>query len=100
MAMKACPYRKDFFAKLGSPQDVVLQQMSVWLAALEAIVKQIMAFIEPYSSALYLIRRSFSSDLGSRAHAAFEPTLPRGPVEMGRRALDRQSACSSDIESI
>lgn len=50
MAMKACPYRSDFYAKLGSPLDVVLEQMRAWVTALENIVKQIQAFIEPYAS--------------------------------------------------
>jgi hypothetical protein len=44
LAMKACPYRKDFFQKLGSDQTVVLEKLKVWLAALENIVKIIMDF--------------------------------------------------------
>lgn len=37
MAMKACPYRKDFFAKLGSDQAKVDAQLKTWLAALQKI---------------------------------------------------------------
>ncbi|RLV89482.1 Pleckstrin y domain-containing family A member [Spathaspora sp. JA1] len=44
LAMKACPYRKDFFAKLGADQDKVEQQLKTWLEALEEIVKIIMDF--------------------------------------------------------
>lgn len=44
LAMKACPYRKDFFAKLGADQTRVAEQLAVWLAALENIVLVIMAF--------------------------------------------------------
>lgn len=44
LAMKSCPYRKDFFAKLGADQEKVTQQLEVWLKALENIVKIIMDF--------------------------------------------------------
>lgn len=44
LAMKACPYRKDFFEKLGADQDKVNQQLKTWLDALESIVKIIMDF--------------------------------------------------------
>lgn len=44
LAMKACPYRKDFFAKLGADQDKVNEQLKTWLDALEKIVKIIMDF--------------------------------------------------------
>lgn len=44
LAMKACPYRKDFFAKLGADQEKVTKQLGEWLAALETIVKNIMDF--------------------------------------------------------
>ncbi|CAK9435358.1 uncharacterized protein LODBEIA_P00850 [Lodderomyces beijingensis] len=44
LAMKACPYRKDFFAKLGADQAKVNAQLLEWLAALEKIVKIIMDF--------------------------------------------------------
>lgn len=44
LAMKACPYRKDFFAKLGADQDKVNAQLKEWLEALEKIVQIIMDF--------------------------------------------------------
>lgn len=44
LAMKACPYRKDFFQKLGADQEKVTKQLTEWLAALENIVKIIMDF--------------------------------------------------------
>ncbi|CCH45790.1 translation initiation factor eIF-3 subunit [Wickerhamomyces ciferrii] len=46
LAMKACPYRKDFFEKLGADQTKVLEQLTAWLEALENIVKIIFAFYE------------------------------------------------------
>lgn len=46
VAMKACPYRKDFYSKLGDDQSVVLAQLEAWLAALEKIVAIIEAFFE------------------------------------------------------
>lgn len=44
LAMKACPYRKDFFEKLGADQEKVLEQLKTWLSALENIVTIIMNF--------------------------------------------------------
>lgn len=44
LAMKACPYRKDFFEKLGADQEKVNQQLEEWLKALENIVQIIMDF--------------------------------------------------------
>lgn len=44
LAMKACPYRKNFFDKLGSDQTKVNDQLRVWLEALEKIVTIIMEF--------------------------------------------------------
>lgn len=44
LAMKACPYRKDFFAKLGADQARVDEQLAAWVKALEEIVAIIMAF--------------------------------------------------------
>lgn len=46
VAMKACPYRKDFYAKLGDDQALVLVQLEEWLTALEDIVAIIEAFLE------------------------------------------------------
>lgn len=43
LAMKACPYRADFFKKLGQDQDLVTLQLIEWLVALEHIVESIMA---------------------------------------------------------
>lgn len=45
LAMQACPYRKDFFAKLGADQTKVAEQLKVWLEALEKIVKIIFDFL-------------------------------------------------------
>ncbi|ODV78880.1 glycolipid transfer protein [Suhomyces tanzawaensis NRRL Y-17324] len=44
LAMKACPYRKDFFEKLGADQAKVAEQLEAWLKALENVVKTIMDF--------------------------------------------------------
>lgn len=35
LAMKACPYRADFYKKLGSNQDKVSVQLEEWLTGLE-----------------------------------------------------------------
>ncbi|KAI9636031.1 glycolipid transfer protein domain-containing protein [Dioszegia hungarica] len=40
LAMKACPYRATFYPKLGQPQDVVMEKLEAWLAALEELVKK------------------------------------------------------------
>ncbi|ETS63921.1 hypothetical protein PaG_02248 [Moesziomyces aphidis] len=50
LAMKACPYRKDFYAKLGEPQSKVDEELEKWLAALEKIVAHMKAF---YASGKY-----------------------------------------------
>ncbi|ODV62462.1 GLTP domain-containing protein [Ascoidea rubescens DSM 1968] len=44
LAMKACPYRSDFFKKLGEDQAKVMAQLLAWLAALENIVQIIFDF--------------------------------------------------------
>lgn len=44
LAMKACPYRADFYAKLGSPPERVDEELHKWLDALEKIVKQLQDF--------------------------------------------------------
>ncbi|KAH8912433.1 glycolipid transfer protein [Coniochaeta sp. PMI_546] len=44
-AMSACPYRKDFYAKLGSDLDKVMEQLRVYLAALDKIVGILKAFL-------------------------------------------------------
>lgn len=35
LAMKACPYRADFYKKLGSDEDKVNEQMGEFLTGLE-----------------------------------------------------------------
>ncbi|KAF8938026.1 hypothetical protein BGZ47_008759 [Haplosporangium gracile] len=44
MAMKACPYRADFYAKLGSDQGLVQQDLTAWLAGLRKVVGEIQQF--------------------------------------------------------
>ncbi|KAA8911550.1 glycolipid transfer protein-like protein HET-C2 [Sphaerosporella brunnea] len=45
LAMKACPYRDDFYKKLGDDQAKVLEQLREWLEALEKIVLLLNAFL-------------------------------------------------------
>ncbi|CEJ80337.1 Putative Glycolipid transfer protein [[Torrubiella] hemipterigena] len=45
-AMGACPYRKDFYAKLGSDPAKVEAELKVYLAALEKIVAILKAFLD------------------------------------------------------
>jgi hypothetical protein len=45
VAMKACPYRADFYKKLGGDQAQVTAQLKEWLAALEKIVGILSAFL-------------------------------------------------------
>lgn len=42
--MKACPYRKDFYAKLGTDQIKVKNQLETNTAALEKIVRRMEDF--------------------------------------------------------
>lgn len=44
--MKACPYRADFYAKLGSPPEKVHTELGAWTGALDSIVKRMEAFYE------------------------------------------------------
>jgi len=44
--MKACPYRKDFYAKLGSDEAKVNEELDKWLTALDKILKRMNAFYE------------------------------------------------------
>ncbi|KAG0315690.1 hypothetical protein BGZ99_007316 [Dissophora globulifera] len=44
MAMKACPYRNDFYAKLGQDQGLVKQDLSAYLNGLRTIVADIQQF--------------------------------------------------------
>ncbi|CAG8694245.1 glycolipid transfer protein domain-containing protein [Gigaspora rosea] len=46
LAMKACPYRVEFFKKLGDDQARVNEQYERWLAALERIVAKLNYFYE------------------------------------------------------
>lgn len=45
-AMSACPYRADFYTKLGSDQEKVAADLRVYLAALEKIVGILKGFLE------------------------------------------------------
>ncbi|KAF8241817.1 glycolipid transfer protein [Wilcoxina mikolae CBS 423.85] len=45
VAMKACPYRADFYKKLGDDQAQVAAQLKEWLAALEKIVGILSEFL-------------------------------------------------------
>ncbi|KAI9322601.1 glycolipid transfer protein domain-containing protein [Dichotomocladium elegans] len=47
-AMKACPYRKDFYCKIGVVNDEALDTMKAWLQALEAIIAIINAVFEAH----------------------------------------------------
>lgn len=42
--MKACPYRKDFYQRLGSDESKLYAEMEKWLAALERIVEILNSF--------------------------------------------------------
>jgi len=46
LALKACPYRADFYAKLGSPSEKVEADLAEWLSALDNIVKRLQHFYE------------------------------------------------------
>lgn len=54
VAMKACPYRADFYAKLAAdpaggpslPADKLNEELNNWLAALDSIVKRLEDFYE------------------------------------------------------
>ncbi|CAO3653084.1 unnamed protein product [Cunninghamella blakesleeana] len=41
LAMKACPYRKDFYLKIGVNTDEDRELMNQWLGALEVIIKTV-----------------------------------------------------------
>jgi hypothetical protein len=45
-AMSACPYRKDFYIKLGEDPEKVAAELQVWLAALEKIIAILKAFLD------------------------------------------------------
>ena len=48
LAMKACPYRKDFYDKLGGDPTTVEIELGDWLAALEKQVIQVQSFIKQH----------------------------------------------------
>ena len=47
-AMSACPYRKDFYAKLSGEGDEekVQEELKTWLAALERIIAILKGFLD------------------------------------------------------
>ncbi|ELR04079.1 hypothetical protein VC83_06725 [Pseudogymnoascus destructans] len=45
-AMSACPYRKDFYVKLGDDEAAVHQGLTVWLKALETQVAILKGFLD------------------------------------------------------
>lgn len=45
-AMGACPYRKDFYTKLGSDEEKVKEELREYLAALDKIVAILKAFLD------------------------------------------------------
>ncbi|CAL3971406.1 hypothetical protein PZA11_007899 [Diplocarpon coronariae] len=45
-AMSACPYRKDFYVKLGEDPEKVTEELRVWLAALEKILAILKGFLD------------------------------------------------------
>ncbi|KJZ78066.1 hypothetical protein HIM_02703 [Hirsutella minnesotensis 3608] len=45
-AMSACPYRKDFYSKLGSDDTKVQEDLRVYLAALDKIVGILKGFLD------------------------------------------------------
>lgn len=45
-AMGACPYRKDFYVKLGDDPAKVQEELKAYLAALQEIVVILKAFVE------------------------------------------------------
>jgi hypothetical protein len=45
-AMSACPYRKDFYAKLGGDEEATKTQLRVWLKALDAQVAILKGFLD------------------------------------------------------
>ncbi|KAL2267400.1 hypothetical protein VTJ83DRAFT_4677 [Remersonia thermophila] len=44
-AMSACPYRKDFYSKVGTDDAKVREELAAYLAALEKIVKILKEFL-------------------------------------------------------
>ncbi|KAG0267301.1 hypothetical protein DFQ27_008861 [Actinomortierella ambigua] len=50
-AMKACPYRADFYKKLGADQAAVQEDMKQWLQGLRKVVEDIQKF---YAAGKYI----------------------------------------------
>ncbi|KAF0436934.1 glycolipid transfer protein [Gigaspora margarita] len=46
IAIKACPYRHEFFKKLGDNQEKVYQQYESWLSSIEEIIRRLLALPE------------------------------------------------------
>ncbi len=44
--MSACPYRKDFYIKLGEDPEKVVEELRVWLAALEKVIAILKGFLD------------------------------------------------------
>jgi hypothetical protein len=44
-AMGACPYRKDFYTKLGSDPSMVVSELATYLASLEKVVAILKTFL-------------------------------------------------------
>jgi len=45
-AMSACPYRKDFYVKLGEDPEKVAAELRVWLAALTQLIAVLKGFLD------------------------------------------------------
>jgi hypothetical protein len=45
-AMSACPYRKDFYVKLGSDEEKVKVELDKYLKALDGIVGILKGFLD------------------------------------------------------
>ncbi|CAM1511163.1 Fc.00g086760.m01.CDS01 [Cosmosporella sp. VM-42] len=45
-AMSACPYRADFYKKLGATPELVVSELTTYLAALEKIVAILKGFLD------------------------------------------------------
>lgn len=45
-AMSACPYRKDFYVKLGDDNSKVEAALRVWLSALENLIAILKGFLD------------------------------------------------------
>lgn len=44
--MNACPYRADFYQKLGSPPEKVESELKTWSDALDNIITRMNGFYE------------------------------------------------------